>query len=222
MREDYVDKEATELCGQIERQLERIITFDDGMLEITYNSPLPIGGFQFSLSGVDISTGSWIGFLDADVIPHRNWVENSIKLIHQKPYAGAFEGRTEVSQRKIATPFTHQTENLDGGRYPTCNFLVRRSLANFYPAYKIPFREDTDLAFSILELGFKIIFSQELIVEHPPLSSNYSRPISLARRYYYDGLLARRFPYRYRIELDAHKIIGIKIPHLKKKLYKKI
>jgi len=33
MREDYIDKEATELCGQIERQLERIITFDDGMLD---------------------------------------------------------------------------------------------------------------------------------------------------------------------------------------------
>ena len=42
-----------------------------------------------------------------------NKVINSIKLINQKPYAGAFEGRTEVPQRKIATPFTHQTENLD-------------------------------------------------------------------------------------------------------------
>jgi|TARA_R110002020_G_scaffold469236_1_gene694076 hypothetical protein len=29
MREEYVDKEATELCGQIERQLERIISYDD-------------------------------------------------------------------------------------------------------------------------------------------------------------------------------------------------
>ena len=29
MREEYVDKEATELCGQIERQLERIISYND-------------------------------------------------------------------------------------------------------------------------------------------------------------------------------------------------
>ena len=170
-------------------------------------------------AGVKISRGLWIGFLDADVIPDINWIENAIKLIHQKPYAGAFEGRTEVSQRKMATPFTHQTENLDGGRYPTCNFLVRRSLANFYPAYKIPFREDSDLAFSILESGFKIIFAPELTVEHPPLSSKYSRPISLALRYYYDGLLARRFPSRYKLELDAHRIVGLKISHLKRKLY---
>ena len=170
-------------------------------------------------AGVAKSAGSWIGFIDADVIPDFDWVKNAIQLIQQKPDAGAFEGRTEVTQRNLATPFTHQTENTDGGRYPTCNFLVRRNLANFHPAYLIPFREDTDLAFSILASGYSIIFAQELIVEHPPLSSSYSRPLDLARRYYYDGLLARRFPSRYRLELDAHQIFGLTIPHLKRKLY---
>ncbi|MDE0788763.1 MAG: hypothetical protein OSB06_08790, partial [SAR324 cluster bacterium] len=81
------------------------------------------------------------------------------------------------------------------------------------------FREDTDLAFSILAAGFSIIFAPELIVEHPPLPSSYLRPLVLAQRYYYDGLLSRRFPSRYRNDLDAHQIIGLKIPHLKKKLY---
>ena len=170
-------------------------------------------------AGVIMSSGLWIGFIDADVIPHPDWVENALKLIQQKPDAGAFEGRTEVTQRNRATPFTHQTENTDGGRYPTCNFIVRRSLAHFHPAYLIPFREDTDLAFSILASGYAIIFAPELIVEHPPLSSSYSRPLILARRYYYDGLLARRFPSRYQLELDAHQIFGLKIPHLKRKLY---
>ncbi len=33
MREEYVDKEATELCNQIEKQLERIISYDNGMLD---------------------------------------------------------------------------------------------------------------------------------------------------------------------------------------------
>ena len=33
MKEEYVEKEATELCGQIERQLERIISYDDGFLD---------------------------------------------------------------------------------------------------------------------------------------------------------------------------------------------
>jgi len=151
-------------------------------------------------AGVALSSGTWIGFMDADVIPHPDWVKNALTLIQQKPEAGAFEGRTEVTQRSRATPFTHQTENIDGGRYPTCNFLVRRNLAHFHPAYLIPFREDTDLAFSILAAGFPIIFAPELIVGHPPLPSNYLRPLVLARRYYYDGLLSRRFPHRYRYD----------------------
>jgi hypothetical protein len=33
MKEEYIDKESLELCNQIERQLERIITYDNGMLD---------------------------------------------------------------------------------------------------------------------------------------------------------------------------------------------
>ena len=38
MQEEYVDREALELCNQMERQLERIITYDNGMLDdIVFN-----------------------------------------------------------------------------------------------------------------------------------------------------------------------------------------
>jgi glycosyltransferase involved in cell wall biosynthesis len=206
--------------GSTDETLEMLSRFKaQTKLNLKWTSISNSGPGNARNAGVAKSAGSWIGFIDADVIPDIDWVKNAIQLIQQKPDAGAFEGRTEVTQRNLATPFTHQTENTDGGRYPTCNFLVRRNLANFHPAYLIPFREDTDLAFSILASGYSIIFAPELIVEHPPLSSSYSRPLDLARRYYYDGLLARRFPSRYRLELDAHQIFGLKIPHLKKKLY---
>ena len=208
--DDGSTDETLEMLSQFKAQTE---------LNLQWTSIPNSGPGNARNAGVAKSAGSWIGFIDADVIPDLDWVKNAIQLIQQKPDAGAFEGRTEVTQRNLATPFTHQTENTDGGRYPTCNFLVRRNLASFHPAYLIPFREDTDLAFSILASGYSIIFAPELIVEHPPLSSSYSRPLVLARRYYYDGLLARRFPSRYQLELDAHQIFGLKIPHLKRKLY---
>ena len=38
MKEEYIDREAAELCNQIERHLERIITYDNGMLDdIVFN-----------------------------------------------------------------------------------------------------------------------------------------------------------------------------------------
>ena len=208
--DDGSTDETLEMLSQFKAQTE---------LNLQWTSIPNSGPGNARNAGVAKSAGSWIGFIDADVIPDPDWVKNAIQLIQQKPDAGAFEGRTEVTQRNLATPFTHQTENTDGGRYPTCNLLVRRNLANFHPAYLIPFREDTDLAFSILASGYSIIFAPALIVEHPPLSSSYSRPLVLARRYYYDGLLARRFPSRYQLELDAHQMFGLKIPHLKRKLY---
>jgi len=33
MKEEYVDREALELCTQIEKQLERIISYDEGFLD---------------------------------------------------------------------------------------------------------------------------------------------------------------------------------------------
>ena len=38
MEEEYVERESLELCNQMERQLERIITYDTGMLnDKTFN-----------------------------------------------------------------------------------------------------------------------------------------------------------------------------------------
>ncbi len=169
--------------------------------------------------GVSHAEADWVAFLDADVIAHEDWVQRALDLIEKSPNLAGFEGRTIVSERHKLTPFTHQTENFYGGRYPTCNMVLRKIYCQFYTKYRIPFREDTDLAFCILESGRTIQFDEELIVYHPPLAANYLRPLKLAARYEYDGLLRRRFPRRYRNSLDAHPFLGIPIPHIKQKVY---
>lgn len=168
---------------------------------------------------VSHAKSEWIAFLDADMIACPTWVNRGLDLITQFPEKGGFEGRTEINHKEQVTPFTHQTSNLNGGRYPTCNLIIRKQLCHFYPGYRIPFREDTDLAFSVLKSGYEIIFDHELLAFHPPLPASYLRPIRLAMRYYYDGLLERRFPERYKNDVDVHYLMGIRIPHLRKKIY---
>ena len=167
-------------------------------------------------AGVALARFNWIGLLDADVQADSNWVASALTWIHGQPGAGAIEGQTIVGNREQITPLTHQTENRQGGRYPTCNLLVRKQFCHFHSGYKIPFREDTDLAFSILEGGFSIPFAQDLIVYHPPLAPKASRPTQLAKRYFFDGLLSRRFPWRATQQLDIHQVCGLQIPNLKK------
>ena len=166
-------------------------------------------------AGINLARSNWIGLLDADVQASPNWVESALNLISANPNAGAIEGQTLVVNREEITPLTHQTENCQGGRYPTCNMLVRKQFCYFHSGYKIPFREDTDLAFSILEGGFSVPFAQDLIVYHPPLAPKATQPTQLAKRYFFDGLLNRRFPWRSSQQLDVRKIRSIRIPNLK-------
>ena len=169
--------------------------------------------------GIATAQTEWIAFLDADMVLNPEWIAKGLALLHYNPNAGGFEGRTEIGEREKVTPFTHQLSNLKGGRYQTCNLILRKSLCQFYPAYKIPFREDTDLAFSILEMGYEIVFDPALLAYHPPINPRYDRPLRDAMRYYYDGLLERRFPHRYKNEVDVHNFGGMRFPHLRRKIY---
>ncbi|MGK5095223.1 glycosyltransferase family 2 protein [Deltaproteobacteria bacterium TL4] len=169
--------------------------------------------------GIAHARTEWIAFIDSDIQVHSSWVNRAIQLIGQYPEMGGFEGRTELCDKGNITPFTHQTGNTSGNRYPTCNLILKKSLCHFYPGYKIPFREDTDLAFAILESGYQIKFDYQLVAFHPPLSPSYLRPICLAKRYYYDGLLKKRFPERYKNDVDVHYILRMRIPHLRRKIY---
>ncbi len=226
---DSLEKQSTPLSSF------EVIVIDDGshdgtmkmLAEFQKKTPLNLKSQSISNSGpatarnngVQQAVTDWIALLDADVVADVNWIQRALELIEQFPDAAGFEGRTIVSDRHKLTPFTHQTENFNGGRYPTCNMIIRKVFCRFYTKYRIPFREDTDLAFCILESGYTIHFDANLRVSHPPLSPNFFRPIKLAFRYYYDGLLQRRFPNYYKKNLDAHLFLGISFSHLKKKIY---
>jgi glycosyltransferase involved in cell wall biosynthesis len=111
----------------------------------------------------------WLAFSDTDCILDRKYFETLPTLPSQFPYAIALEGAVwpPLGHRP---PFSHSLANSFGGMYVTANMVFQvpeiRKLGGFDEAFK-NYREDSDLALSILEKVGPIPFLPELTVVHP-------------------------------------------------------
>jgi len=142
-------------------------------------------------------------FIDSDVVPQPGWFDAILAPLEQNPEIAGVEGKTIASNISALTPFSHFLYNFEGGAYLTCNIAYRRSWVEragfFDERFKHPWREDSDLAFSILEMGGKIFFEPDAVVDHP------SRPVKLSRMFWfypvrrgYDWILYRKHPETFR------------------------
>ncbi|BAM02422.1 glycosyltransferase [Phycisphaera mikurensis] len=179
----------------------------------------PAGPAAARNRGIDAAAAPIVALLDADVLPRAGWLRRGLEPFDGPDPPAAVEGRTVVEPAAQRTPFTHQTDNRDGGRYPTCNLLVDRSWIvergiRFDERYPVPFREDSDFAFQILASGGEIRWHPAAEVVHPPVPRGWATPLKLARRYEMDGLLRSRFPQPY-AQLDPR----LGVPHLRQRLY---
>lgn len=124
--------------------------------------------------GVSVAKGKLIAFIDDDCIAHKNWLEQGWEYYQKhKDYAG-FMGTTMTDLKKvtITSRYMNITKPERVPTCPTCNVFFRKDvfLKYKYPVYKryagISHRADTDLAFTLIEKGYKIGFS-DTTVYHP-------------------------------------------------------
>jgi len=180
-----------------------------GRLELKFARQKPIGPAAARNLGIKNAAASIIIFLDSDVKPVPGWFEAIITPLEKDPGLAGVEGKTVSSNFEELNPFAHFLDNLEGQKYLTCNIAYRREwllrAGRFDQRFKHPWREDSDLAFSILELGGKIIFEPKALVDHPV------RPVNTGRMFWfypvrrgYDWLLLRKHP-----ELFQQKLVHI-------------
>jgi len=159
----------------------------------------PLGPAAARNAGIKNSSAGIVIFLDSDVQPQAGWFEAIIGPLEKNPALAGVEGKTISTNLTELNPFSHFLYNLEGGAYLTCNIAYRREwldwVNGFDERFRQPWREDSDLAFSILELGGQIIFAPEAVVDHPV------RPVRLKRMFWfypirrgYDWLLMRKHP----------------------------
>lgn len=150
----------------------------------------------------------WVAFLDSDMLPGPNWLDVLERVAARADAPDGLEGLVQVDGGGPATPFTHTTHvgsfgtHHGAGNVAFCTDVLRAAGGFderfFDPRRKLHFREDTELRFRLDAANRRIESDSSWIAVHPPLPSSFWSPVRLARRYYFDALLSREHPRRFR------------------------
>ena len=125
----------------------------------------------------------WMAFSDTDCILDRRYFETLPSVPSRFPGAVAVEGAVRPSPGP-KQPFTHSLHNPTGGTYATANMVFKvediLAIGGFDEGFTVNFREDTDLALSILDHLGPIPFCPDLVVEHPHIPRIFSKALRAA------------------------------------------
>jgi GT2 family glycosyltransferase len=131
--------------------------------------------------GVRQANGEIIAFTDSDCTVTPEWLSAAASSFG--PGVGIVYGRT-VSETQAAKPVLHHTLNVDARKTyaETCNIFYLRDLVvraggfdeTLMSVLKGPvWGEDTDLAYRVMALGYRGVFSERAVVVHKVVPSSF-------------------------------------------------
>jgi GT2 family glycosyltransferase len=125
----------------------------------------------------------WLAFSDTDCLLDRRYFESLASIPARYPEAAAVEGAVRPTPGP-KPPFTHSLHNPTGGTFATANMVFRvrdiLALGGFDEGFTVNFREDTDLALTILDRVGAIPFCPDLVVEHPHIPRDFATALRKA------------------------------------------
>jgi GT2 family glycosyltransferase len=154
-----------------------------GCASITCHSLPHVSAAHARNHALRASATRWMAFSDTDCILDRRYFETLATVPSRFPGAVAVEGAVRPTPGP-KPPFTHSLHNPTGGTYATANMVFRvediLAIGGFDEGFTVNFREDTDLALSILDRIGPIPFFPDLVVEHPHIPRNFSKALRAA------------------------------------------
>jgi GT2 family glycosyltransferase len=146
-----------------------------------------------------------IAFTDDDTVPDTDWLRQGLRAMSDERVA--ISGRIVVPVNEVPTDHEKTTRGLESAEFATANAFVRRSALNaiggFDERFTRPWREDSDLQFSLMECG-SVGFAHDAVVVHPVREAPWGISALQQHNMYFDALLYKKHPVLYRKRIRSH------------------
>ncbi len=174
---------------------------DRADVSIRYEAPTTAHGPAAARNaGWRAAGGRIIAFTDDDCVPDPGWLAEGVEAIEAG--AEAVSGRVIVPLPERPTDYERDAAGLQRAEFVTANCLVRRdvleTVGGFDERYAAAWREDSDLQFSLLERGYRVVRAPRAVVVHPVRPASWGVSLKQQRKSQFNALLYKKFPDRYR------------------------
>lgn len=147
-----------------------------------------------------------VAFTDDDTAPDSRWLENALPCFEDED-VHAVTGRTVMPLAGTPTDYERDAQGLERAEFVTANCFVRKAvlerLGGFDEAFRLPWREDSDLHFRLLSAGCGIARAPEAVVVHPVRPALWGVSLRQQKNVMFDALLYRKHRRLYRSRIRA-------------------
>lgn len=141
-----------------------------------------------------------VAFTDDDTVPSPDWLQQGV--LAMEPGIAAISGRIIMPLPPRPSDYERDAAGLASAEFATANCFVRRdalaAVGGFDTRFRIAWREDSDLHFSLIEHGLTVARAPNVRVLHPIRPAPFAAGLRMQRKVVFDSLLMRKHPALYR------------------------
>lgn len=162
--------------------------------------------------GWKTAKGELILFTDDDCIPTEKWISGFWNVYtKQQQKIAAFTGGIIVPHNgNRPTDHERNTIALEKADFVTANCAVTKEalkkVNGFDEAFKMAWREDSDLEFKLLNAGVVIPHVEVAAVFHPVRKANWGVSLRDQKKSMFNALLYKKYPYLYRKRINRRPV----------------
>jgi glycosyltransferase involved in cell wall biosynthesis len=144
--------------------------------------------------------GQIIAFTDDDCLPNPDWLSKGIEYFEK--HVDAIWGKVVVPLPDHPTDYQLNTAGLAKEEFVTANCFCRKAVLDeiqgFDERFDKPWREDSDLYFTLMEIGANVRYVPSAVVSHPAREAKFGVSIFMQKNNVFEPLLYKKHRELYR------------------------